>query len=443
MIDDRYPIHHPEELLSPSLLLFAEDIRRNLDTMIDMAGGAERLRPHVKTHKMPAIIHLAESRGIHKHKVATIAEAEMVASTGGMDVLVSYPIVGSEPRAVRSSDPGLSRHHLPGDGRPPGIRPRFVVRTIPGRTVNSGVLVDLEVGMGRTGIAPGDPAAELYALIAELPNLEPDGLHAYDGQIRDLDLIERRRSATPVIEAVHAFRERLLASGFPVPRLVLGGTPTFPIHARDTTPGVECSPGTCVLHDMGYAEKFPDLPFKPAAILFTRVVSQPRPGRICLDLGHKAIAADPVGPRLKLLGLPDATLGGQSEEHLVVEAPGVDALDLARHCSPSPPTSARPPPPFLGLRDEGGQRRGSLAHQGPRSSPGNLILVGQGKPALRMGRNSVPRTSGPFDGEGQFFGRWLPIRSACRRSRSSRTPRLPRALSTRSPSRPVRMPQPP
>jgi D-threonine aldolase len=106
----------------------------------------------------------------------------------------------------------------------------------------------------------------------------------------------------------------------------MGGTPTFPIHATDLTPGVECSPGTCVFHDAGYAEKFPDLPFTPAAVLFTRVVSQPRPGRVCLDLGHKAVAADPVGPRLTLLGLPDATLGGQSEEHLVVDAPGADQL---------------------------------------------------------------------------------------------------------------------
>jgi D-serine deaminase-like pyridoxal phosphate-dependent protein len=188
------------------------------------------------------------------------------------------------------------------------------------------VLVDLEIGMGRTGIAPGDSAFELYAVLADLPNLEPDGLQGYDGQIRDLDLAERRRSAAPGIAAVHAFRDRLLTAGLPVPRLVLGGTPTFPIHAEDPTPGVECSPGTCVLHDAGYLTKFPDLPFIPAALLLTRVVSQPRAGRICLDLGHKAVAADPVGPRLTLLGLPEATLGGQSEEHLVIEAPTADEL---------------------------------------------------------------------------------------------------------------------
>ena len=325
MIDPRYPIRHPEDLLSPSLLIFREVVLRNLDAMIEIAGGPDRLRPHVKTHKMPALIHLVESRGIRKHKVATIAEAEMVAASGGTDVLIGYPIVGPNlarfARLVEVYPKTIFRATVdhPESARALSAALSHVDRPTP-------VLVDLEIGMGRTGIAPGDAAAGLYALIDELPNLEPDGLQAYDGQIRDMDPADRQRSAAPGIETVHAFRDRLLGLGFPVPRLVLGGTPTFPIHARDTTPGVECSPGTCVLHDAGYAEKFPDLPFQPAAVLFTRVVSQPRPGRVCLDLGHKAVAADPVGPRLKLLGLPDATLGGQSEEHLVVEAPEADEL---------------------------------------------------------------------------------------------------------------------
>ena len=325
MIDPRYPVNHPDQLLSPSLLIFVEAVRRNLDAMIAMAGGAGRLRPHVKTHKMPALIHLLESRGIHKHKCATIAEAEMIAASGGTDVLIGYPIVG----------PNLARFARLVEVYPHTTFRATVDHPASARALSAAlsradrptpVLVDLEIGMGRTGIAPGDEAADLYALVADLPNLKVDGLQAYDGHIRDKDPAERRRSAAPGIDAVHALRERLLAAGLPVPRLVLGGTPTFPIHAEVRTPGVECSPGTCVLHDAGYADKFPDLPFTPAAVLFTRVVSLPRPGRVCLDLGHKAVAADPVGARLTLLGLPDATLGGQSEEHLVVDSPGADHL---------------------------------------------------------------------------------------------------------------------
>ena len=91
--------------------------------------------------------------------------------------------------------------------------------------------------MGRTGIEPGEPAAELYALVDRLPNLVADGLHAYDGQIHDSDREERRRSAQDGIERTLALRDRILKLGMAVPRLVMGGTPTFPIHAELDVPG--------------------------------------------------------------------------------------------------------------------------------------------------------------------------------------------------------------
>jgi D-serine deaminase-like pyridoxal phosphate-dependent protein len=188
--------------------------------------------------------------------------------------------------------------------------------------------VDLDVGMGRTGIDPGEPAAALYALIAGLPNLEADGLHAYDGHINETDIEARRKSVRAVQEKTLGLRDRLVRQGLPVPRVVFGGTPSFPVHAGLDVPGVECSPGTIVLHDHGYANRFPDLPFTPAALLLTRVVSRPRPGRICLDLGHKAVAADPAGPRAHLIDVPEARVVGHSEEHLVVDTPADDQYPL-------------------------------------------------------------------------------------------------------------------
>jgi D-serine deaminase-like pyridoxal phosphate-dependent protein len=306
-------------LLSPSLVIFRALVLRNLETMLELARRPERLRPHVKTHKMPAIVRLSEQLGIRKHKCATIAEAEMVAATtGGTDVLLAYPMVGpniarlarlmnaypattfratvDDPDAARALSEGLKRADRP----------------LP-------VLIDLDLGMGRTGIAPGVKALELYGLIAELPHLEPDGIHAYDGHLHQTEVEERRKAAQEVQEKTLAFRRDLQARGLPVPRIVIGGTPTFPMHAELDDADIECSPGTCTLHDAGYGGKQPDLPFVPAAVLLTRVISRPRPGRICLDLGHKAVAADPVGDRVSLVDLPDATLGKHNEEHLVVE----------------------------------------------------------------------------------------------------------------------------
>jgi D-serine deaminase-like pyridoxal phosphate-dependent protein len=276
---------------------------------------------------MAEIVRLAESLGIHKHKCATIAEAEMAAAAGGTDVLLAYPLVG----------PSVKRFaHLVRGYHATTFRAtvdhadsaRALSAALEGLDRGVPVLVDLEIGMGRTGIAPGEPAGELYALLDRLPNLVPDGLHAYDGHIHDSDPAARRRAAQSGLESTLALYERLLKRGLPVPRLVVGGTPTFPIHTELEVPGVECSPGTCVLHDDGYQTRYPDLPFTPAALLLTRVISKPCAGRLCLDLGHKAVAADPIGPRARLLDLDAARPVVHSEEHLVVETAAAETIPI-------------------------------------------------------------------------------------------------------------------
>jgi D-serine deaminase-like pyridoxal phosphate-dependent protein len=327
MVDPRYAFREQSELLSPSLLIFRQLVLDNLQGMVALARGAERLRPHVKTHKMAEIVRLAESLGIRKHKCATIAEAEMVAAAGGSDALLAYPLVGPNlkrfahlVRGYRNTTFRATVDH-PDAARALAAAAAGLDRPIP-------VLVDLDVGMGRTGIDPGDPAADLYTLIARLPQLVPDGLHAYDGHIQVTDLAARRGAAQNGLEQTLALRDRLIKQGLAVPRVVLGGTPTFPIYAELDQPGVECSPGTTVLHDWNYQTKYPDLPFTPAALLLTRVVSHPRPGRVCLDLGHKAVAADPVGTRARLLALDDAKPVMHSEEHLVIETSQAEKIAL-------------------------------------------------------------------------------------------------------------------
>jgi D-serine deaminase-like pyridoxal phosphate-dependent protein len=298
--------------------------------MIALARGPARLRPHVKTHKMADVVRLAESLGVRKHKCSTIAEAEMVAAAGGTDVLLAYPLVGPNVKRfahlVRGYRATTFRATVdnPDSARELSAAVQGLDRSVP-------VLLDLEIGMGRTGIVPGEAAAELYALLDRLPNLKPDGLHAYDGHIHETDVAARRHHAESGIESTLALYDRLVKRGLPVPRLVLGGTPTFPIHTQLDLPGVECSPGTIVLQDAGYTARYPDLAFTPAALLMTRVVSHPGPGRICLDLGHKAVAADPVGTRAQLLGLGDAKPVVHSEEHLLIETAQAEALKIGAH----------------------------------------------------------------------------------------------------------------
>lgn len=318
MPDDWYRIANEDEVASPALLVYPERIADNIGRMITAAGGAERLRPHVKTHKMPDVIRMEIERGITKFKVATIAEAEMTAAAGGLDVLLAYPVVGPAARRLArlaATHPRTTFRAITDSAV--GIDGLAAAATAADVTLD--VLLDLDVGFGRTGIRPGPDAAALYRRIAAAPNLTAGGLHAYDGHLRDADHGRLVAATEAAFTPVWSLRSELRAAGFAVPRTVVSGTPTFAIlAARDD---VEVGAGTTVLWDAGQAEISPDLDFLPAAVLLARVVSKPGDGRLCLDLGHKAVASEMPHPRLSIMGLQAASFPIHSEEHLVVETP--------------------------------------------------------------------------------------------------------------------------
>lgn len=320
-----YELADARLLPSPALLIYPQRAAENLRRMLQMAGGPARLRPHLKTHKMPELVKLQLELGLSRFKCATIAEAQMAAEAGARDILLAYQPVGPAIERVTqllrlfpqvrfavvvddaSVVQDLSTALQKAEGH--GARER------PAPTLE--VLVDLDVGQHRTGIAPGPAAAELYRLIGSLPGLKPGGLHAYDGHLSEPNPVLRAAACEEAFAPVAALREALGQMGLPVPRVVTGGTPTFPFHAQ--RPNVECSPGTCVFWDAGYSNKLHDLDFLPAALVLSRVVSKPGNGRLCVDLGHKAVAAEMPHPRVVFLNLPDAQAIAHSEEHLVIE----------------------------------------------------------------------------------------------------------------------------
>jgi len=303
------------EVASPTLLLYPDRIRENIRRMIRITGGSTRLRPHIKTHKLAQLVQMQIEEGITKFKCATIAEAELAAGAGANDVLIAYSLLGPNVERLlqltrKFRDTKFSC--LADDAA--AIRALAQAFSSSSRPLE--VLLDLDCGQHRTGIEPGPNAMELYRLIASLPALKPGGLHAYDGHVHESDLTKRTALCEAAFAPVNLFVNELRQAGLPLERVVAGGTPTFPIHARNEA--FECSPGTCVLWDFGYAEKFSDLDFLIAALVLTRVVSKPGSNRLCLDLGHKAVAAENPPPRVKFLNLSDAMAISHSEEHLVI-----------------------------------------------------------------------------------------------------------------------------
>lgn len=313
-----YLIGNTDQLDSPALVIYPDRVQANIQRMIAMAGDPARLRPHVKTHKSPDTTRLLIKAGIRQFKCATIAEAEMLAICGAEDVLLAYQPVG--PKILRFTAliqkyPSTRFSCLVDDSDTAAM----MAAVFSANHLEVPVYIDLNVGMNRTGILPGDAASQLYAHCAQIPGIVPVGLHAYDGHIRDIDFEQRRQKCDEAFAKVVALQEKLQGMGFPKPVIVAGGSPTFSIHCR--RPGIVCSPGTYIYWDKGYSDLCPEQPFLHAALVVTRVISLIDDTRICLDLGHKSIAAEnELTRRVVFLNAPDLKPLGQSEEHLVIDA---------------------------------------------------------------------------------------------------------------------------
>lgn len=322
---EQYLLQDASGVFSPGLLFYKDLIAHNIDRMIAHAGGVQRLRPHVKTHKTREISEMKLKAGITKLKCATIAEAEMLAQVGVPDVLLAYNMIGPNcerfgllvQKYPRTRFSVLADHPLP-------TRALSDVLARNGQKVP--VLIDLDVGQHRTGIAPGADALALYESFAKLPGLEPGGFHVYDGHNHADKPEDRAAAVRQEMDVVLSFRAGVEKKGLPIPSLVVGGTPSFLAFAQLNLPGLECAPGTCVLHDHGYGTHFCDLAdFIPAALVLTRVISRPTSRTLTLDLGYKAIASDPpAGKRCVLLNVPDYEPVLQNEEHFVVATPAAD-----------------------------------------------------------------------------------------------------------------------
>ena len=320
-----YSIQSEDEVPSPALLVYPDRIERNIQTMIRMTGSPARLRPHIKTHKMEEVIRLQLRYGIDKYKCATLAEAELLGKCGAPDVLLAMQPVG--PNVGRFLD---LIEHFPDTDFSTLVDCDISIAQIGSqaakRKLNASLYLDLNVGMNRTGIAPSEHALSLYGQIAKHGALKANGLHAYDGHIRNPDPGERKKECDKTFQAVTRMKEELLKRHLPVDEVIAGGSPTFPIHAKRE--GVIASPGTTLLWDARYGKSFPEMDFQVAAVLLTRVVSKPADGVICLDLGHKSVAPEMDFPRVWLPELETSDQIGQSEEHLVVRTEKAGEIPL-------------------------------------------------------------------------------------------------------------------
>ena len=310
-----YQIKQSEELSSPALVVYPERIEHNIQEMLQIAGSADRLWPHVKTHKMSAIVALQKKQGVTKFKCATTSEMLMLAREGVNKILLAHQPSVEKAKTLLSAQQKFSSTEFSTLCDNSDSLALFEQLSHEHR-LQLTLCIDINNGMNRSGIVP-EEAFKLYSKIKSSPHLTFAGLHVYDGHIRDHDLNQRIANCQDHFKTVEALIARIENEEQQAVKLITGGSPSFMPHALRQDNYL--SPGTTLLWDLGYQKIWAESPFKQAALILTRLISKPAPSIYCFDLGHKALASEMPMPRVSIFGFEDAQHIGQSEEHLILK----------------------------------------------------------------------------------------------------------------------------
>jgi len=274
------------ELDTPALLVDLERMEANMKAGQDFADSiGARLRPHIKTHRTPAIALKQLEKGAHGITVAKLGEAEVMADAGIDDIFIANEIVG---------DVKLKRlRRLAGKVRlAVGVDHPLQVEGISGFFMNEGkpmdVMIDVDTGDPRTGVQPGRPVLELARMVERSPGVNLRGIYTHDGQTYEAhDVEEIREIFLKSQEQMLATAQLLRSEGIEFKEVSVGSTPSLLV--GEPLEGVtEIRPGTYVFLDADQANVIGSYDRCALTVLAT-VISRPTPERVVLDTGTKAL----------------------------------------------------------------------------------------------------------------------------------------------------------
>lgn len=315
--DPHYTVSGIEDLLTPALLLYPDQIAANIASTLNLvAGDADRCRIHIKTTKLSYTLKMLLDRGIRNFKCATTLELLVACRSGAEDVLLAYPAMGANARRALEIAQEFANVRI-------SVLAESEAHLRQWRASRVGIFLDINPGMNRTGIDQSD-TNKVVALAQTInkARLEFRGLHYYDGQYGSLAEPERTQSAHRGYGHLLKLVKELEHSGIEVPEIITAGTPTFPCSLsyeafRRGRFIHRVSPGTIIYCDASSLHQLPaEYGYRPAALVLTRVVSHPHPGIVTCDAGHKTVSADAGIPTCIVLGHPELTPLFPSEEHL-------------------------------------------------------------------------------------------------------------------------------
>jgi len=341
---NRYLVSDDNSVLTPALVVYPAQIESNIRSTLNLlAGNADRWRAHIKTAKLSFTLRMLLDRGVRHFKCATTLELFQACENGATDVLVAYPVMGANARRVREIKENFRRVSI-------SVLAEDAEQLRQWQGADIGIFLDINPGMNRTGIEQSSRKRVVdLARAVKQAGLEFRGLHYYDGQFGAVGEPERTVAAHAGYDQLMELVRDLELAALRVPEIVTAGTPAFPcslayeaFHSANFIHRV--SPGTIVYNDATSLAQLPEpYGYVPAALVLTRVVSQPHRGIVTCDAGHKAVSADAGVPTCLVMGHPELTPLSPSEEHLPLavsegaEAPAIgDLLYLIpRHVCPT------------------------------------------------------------------------------------------------------------
>ena len=328
---------HKTELDTPALLIDLDKMEANIRTMADYFSTVPAmLRPHVKTHKTPIIAHKQIAAGAIGVTCAKLGEAEAVIHAGIRDVLIANQIVGAHKIARLIN---LAKHSEIMVAVDNAQNVQAISAAASAKAANVRMLVEVNIGMNRCGVEPGEPALELANLIHRSPNVDFAGLMGYEGHtVTKPDKAERNAAAREAVQILIDAKHYLEKRGVVVPIMSGGGTGTFNI-TGSISEMTEVQAGSYVLMDSTYGnvEGVGDH-FDCALSVLATVVSRPARDRIIVDTGLKVLAKEfgipqPVGVAgVEMIGLSEEHGKLQVSDEDVFLTPGDKLEILPTHC---------------------------------------------------------------------------------------------------------------
>ena len=307
------------DLDTPVLWVDLHLLESNIATLAGyFATAGVNWRPHTKGIKVPAIAHKAITAGAIGITCAKLGEAEAMAAAGIQDILIANQVVGSKKIArlvglLRRTDVKVA---VDSEVNVVELREAALAKS-----VELGVLVEVDTGQHRAGVAPGRPAVDLSRRVHQTPGLRYLGLVTWEGHTLAIDDPQQKRQAIEkAIRELTDTAELCRAAGLPVPIVSAGGSVTYKV--TSFLPGVtEIEAGAAIFSDVQYKSR--GVETIPCLYVRTMVTSRPAPDRIIFDAGFKTLPDWAATP--SPIGLPGVKCIRMSAEHGIVTLEEPDA----------------------------------------------------------------------------------------------------------------------